>query len=204
MEPVVLKAPAGIDASLGWDPAVTPHDRKRILARVIIGARLGIDPASVRLEREPPTTFGHHTRLIASVDGKELPLVVTVAEFRAATVVAVSDHGIRVGIDLRDMHPDADLRAAIRSHSRLWEGSTDLDYLNHWTRVQAVLAADGRGMRVRPELVVLDQGGTRGWTPDRPTRYQIVDLSRNAYVITLAYAAGEAEDSRPDGALRRR
>ncbi|WP_159501541.1 hypothetical protein [Microbacterium sp. 18062] len=194
MESVLLDTPAGIDARLGWDPSVTAHDRKRILARAIIGARLGIDATDVRIEREAPTHFGHHTRLIASVGGSEIDLVVTVAEYRAATVVAVSDPTLRVGIDLRDLHPDDETRASIRAHSHLWEGSTELDFITHWTRVQAVLAADGRGARVEPKHVRLDQGGRRGWVPDRPAvHYTIRDASRNAFVITLAYARDTAE-----------
>ncbi len=187
MESVVLDTPAGIDARLGWDPSVTPHDRKRILARAIIGARLGVEPDSVRIEREAPTTFGHHTHLIASAGGAELPLLVTVAEHRSATVVAVTDPEQHVGIDLRDVHPDEQTLTAIRAHSHLWDGSTDQDFLTHWTRVQAVLRADGRGARVHPEHVRLDQGGKRGWVPDRPARYTITDVSRNAFLITLAY-----------------
>ena len=187
MESVVLDTPAGIDARLGWDPSMTPHDRKRVLARTLIGARLGIEPGSVRIEREAPTNFGHHTHLIASTGGTDLSLVVTVAEHRSATVVAVAEPSIRLGIDLRDLHPDDETRAVIHAHSHLWEGSSDLDFLTHWTRVQAVLHADGRGARVHPEHVRLDQGGTRGWVPDRPARYAITDLSRNAFVITLAH-----------------
>ncbi|MBZ4487816.1 hypothetical protein LQ938_13005 [Microbacterium sp. cx-55] len=188
MDSVVLDAAAGINARLGWDPAVTPHDRKRILARQIIGARLGIETTAVRIERESPTTFGHHTRLIASVDGTELPVVIGVAEYRAATVVWVHEPELLVGVDLRDLHPDAQTRAVIRSHSKLWDGSTELDFLTHWTRVQAILAADGRGARVRADWVVLDRNGTRGWINDRPTRYEVVDLSRNAFVITMAHS----------------
>jgi 4'-phosphopantetheinyl transferase len=51
-----------------------------------------------------------------------------------------------------------------------------------------VLAADGRGARVKPEWVRLDQNGALGSIRDRPVRYSIVDLSRNAFIITLAYA----------------
>lgn len=188
MESVVLDTPAGIDARLGWDPSVTPHDRKRILTRQIIGARLGVEPSSVRIERESPTTFGHHTRLIAAVDGGELALVIGVAEYRHATVVTVHEPTLLVGVDLRDLHPDPQTRAVMHAHSHLWEGTTELEFLTHWTRVQAVLAADGRGGHVRPEWVRLDQNGTRGSIRDRPARYTIVDVSRNAFVITLAYA----------------
>lgn len=193
MESVVLDAPAGIDARLGWDPSVTPHDRKRILAKALIAGRLGVDATAVRIEREAPTTFGHHTRLIASVDGAESALVVTVAEYRAATVVSVSEPGIHVGLDLRDLHPDAHTLAVMRAQSMLWTGATDLDVVRHWTRVQAVLAADGRGPRLPGTSVKLDQGLNRGWVRDRPQHYAIEDLSRNAFIITLAWAAPDAE-----------
>lgn len=188
MESIVLDTPQGIDARLGWDPAVTAHDRKRILARDIVGPRLGIEPETVRVEREAPTSFGHHTRLVAWVEGATVPLTITVAEHRAATVVAVSEPAQRIGIDLRDLHPDPQERAAIHAHSHLWTGSTELDFLRHWTRVQAVIAADGRVTRVWPETVRLDASGTRGWVLDRPVRYTLADLSSSGFVVTLAYA----------------
>lgn len=188
MDSIVLDAPTGIDARLGWDPAVTAHDRKRVLARQLVGSRLGVEPDSVRVEREAPTSFGHHTRLIAWAQGDEVPLAITVAEYRSATVVAVSDPARRIGIDLRDLRPDPQERASIHAHSHLWTGSTELDFLQHWTRVQAVIAADGRVTRVWPEVVRLDPSGTRGWVPDRPVRYTLADLSHSTFLVTLAYA----------------
>ncbi|MDQ1130613.1 hypothetical protein [Microbacterium sp. SORGH_AS_0888] len=187
MESVVLDTPAGIDARLGWDPSLPEHDRKRVLARELVGARLGVDPDDVHVEREAPTVFGHHTHLVASVNDEVAPFAINTASHRAATVVVVADLAMPVGIDIRDVLPDEATKAAMHAHSHLWEGSSELDFQQHWTRVQAVLAADGRGMRVRPETVRLD--GTTGWVPDRPVRYRIVDLSRNAFTITLAYAA---------------
>ncbi len=186
MDSIALNAPEGIDARLGWDPALPEHDRKRILAREIVGARLRVDPSAVKVERELPTVYGHHTRLIPTVEGRQPPLHIRDVSFRAATVVAVAGPEIQMGVDLRDPLPDAVALAAIRAHSRMWPGTSDHQYLEHWARVQAVLAADGRGRQVRPETVLLD--GQHGWVPDRPIRYRIVDLSRNAFVITLAYA----------------
>jgi 4'-phosphopantetheinyl transferase len=186
MEAIVLEAPAGIDARLGWDPAVPPHDRKRILTRDLVAGRLGIFPGDVHVAREEPTVFGHHTHLIPTVGGEPVPFAVRDVSFRAATVVAIADLATPLGLDLRDLLPDPQTTAAMHAHSHLWEGSSETAFLTHWARVQAILAADGRGRQVRPEAVRLD--GATGWIPDRPVHYRLVDLSRNAFVITLAYA----------------
>ena len=191
MESVVLDAPAGIAARLGWDPTLTEHDRRRRLAREILALRAGVAEDALRVEREDPTNFGHHRRLVASVEESPLPFVISTSDYRFGTVVAVAEAGVHLGIDIRDRHPGNDELGAMRAHSHLWEGSSDAELLTHWTRVQAVLAADGRGMRVRPETVRLEPGGTHGCVPDRHVQYRIVDLSRNAFVITLAYATGE-------------
>lgn len=188
MDYVVLDAPAGIEARLGWDPKLTEHDRRRQLARDILAARAGVPEDELRVEREDPTNFGHHRRLVASVDGNALPFVISTCDYRYGTVVAVAEPGVHLGIDIRDRHPGDDELGAMRAHSHLWEGSGDAELLAHWTRVQAILAADGRGMRVRPETVRLEPGGTHGSVPDRHVHYTIVDLSRNAFIITLAYA----------------
>ncbi len=188
MESIILDTPAGVDAKLGWDPALPEHDRKRILASELVAARLHVDPDDVHIEREAPTVFGHHTHLVASVNGEVVPFTINTASHRAGTVVAIADSATPLGVDIRDVLPDEQTKAAMHAHSHLWEGTSELDFLHHWTRVQAVLAADGRGMRVRPENVRLDHGGANGWLPDRPVHYRVLDVSRNAFVITIAFA----------------
>jgi hypothetical protein len=42
-------------------------------------------------------------------------------------------------------------------------------------------------VRVKPDYVRLDQSRKKGWIPDRPTRYSLLDLSRDGWIITLAY-----------------
>lgn len=183
---VLLDTPPGITARLGWDPATTVHDRRRIIAKELIGARLGCEPREITIEREAPRGFGYHTRLIASRDGQELPIAIVTASHRAATVVAICDPELPVGIDIRDMTPEpADLRQ-MRKHSRVLDGTNTADLLQHWVRVQAVLEADGRGVRVAPDLVRLDAGRAKGWIPDRKMKYALVDASRDGWVITIA------------------
>ena len=188
MDSVLLDTPDGISARLGWDPKVSIHDRRRILARELVAARLGVDPKEVRVDREAPRQFGYHTRLLANRGEQELPFVIKTASFRAATVVAVADPTFVFGLDLRDLQPDTVTIHDMQRHSHLVDESNIVDLVDHWTRVQAVLEADARGVRVKPDLVRLDSTRTKGWVRDRRTQYSIVDLSRDGWVITLAYA----------------
>lgn len=186
VQTVQLDTPDGIVAKLGWDPGTSVHDRRRIIAKELIAARIGCDVRDVSIVREDPRGFGYHTRLIASKDGQELPIAIVTASFRAATVVAICDPGLPVGVDIRDLSPEpADIRQ-MRKHSHLFDENDLPDLLQHWTRVQAVLEADGRGVRVAPEHVRLDAGRHRGWIPDRKMKYTLVDASRDGWVITIA------------------
>lgn len=192
MESVLLDTPDGITARLGWDPKTAEHDRKRALAREIVAAQLGVDGRDVRVEREAPRTFGFHTQLFAEVGGEEVPLKIRNVSFRAATVVAVADPAVPLGIDLRDAHPDeAELHHMTR-HSHLFEEHDLGKLLAHWTRVQAVRDADGRGARVAADHVRLNSPLTKGWIPDRRVQYDLADLSRDGWIITLAYGATPA------------
>lgn len=189
MESVTLNAPAGIGALLGCDASMTEHDRKRVLARELVATRLGVDRTRVRVEREAPSNFGFHTQLVPELDGVEVAMEIRNVSFREATVVAIADPAMPIGLDLRDVRPDEATMREIRRHSALLDQSDDLALLTHWTRVQAVRAADGRGARVIPERVRFNAGLTRGWLRDRHFHYDIVDLSHDRWVITLAYAA---------------
>lgn len=186
LQTVLLDTPAGVSARLGWDPATTVHDRRRIIAKELIAAKLGCEVADVRIEREAPRSFGYHTRLIAARDGEELPIAIVTASYRAATVVAISDPALPLGIDIRDMTPDAADIRQMQKHSHLFDETNIPDLLQHWVCVQAVLEADGRGVRVAPDHVRLDTGRNKGWLPDRNMKYELVDASRDSWVITIA------------------
>ncbi|WP_431802883.1 hypothetical protein [Microbacterium sp. bgisy203] len=186
LQTVLLETPPEFTARLGWDPGTTVHDRRRIIAQELIAGRLSCEAKDIRIEREAPRGFGYHTRLIASRDGEELPIAIVTASYRAATVVAICDPGLPLGIDIRDMNPDAADIRLMQKHSSLIDESNIPDLLQHWVRVQAVLEADGRGVRVAPERVKLDPGRNLGWIPDRKMRYKLIDASRDGWVITLA------------------
>lgn len=187
MQSVLLDTPAGISARLGWDPKLSEHDRKRMLAKELVAAKLGVEERDVRVEREAPGKFGFHTQLIAEVNGQPIPYAIRNANFRAASVVALHDPAVTVGIDLRDAHPDDIELHTMQRHSHLLEESDLGTLIAHWTRVQAVRDADGRGARVQGDHVRLDAPLTKGWIPDRKVFYRLVDLSRDSWIITLAY-----------------
>lgn len=186
LQTILLDTPAGVVARLGWDPGTTVHDRRRLIAKELIAARLGCGVEEIKIEREAPRGFGYHTRLIASRDGQELPIAIVTASYRAATVAAICDPGLPLGIDIRDLHPEpADIRH-MQKHSHLLDEHNLSDLLHHWVCVQAVLEADGRGVRVAPENVRLDSGRHKGWLPDRKMKYSLLDASREGWVITIA------------------
>lgn len=192
MESVLLDTPAGITARLGWDPKLPEHDRKRLLAKELVAAQIGVDPNDVRVEREAPGTFGFHTQLIAEVGGKEVPLKIRNVNFRAATVVAVAEPSVPLGLDLRDTHPDDSELHFMKRHSHLLEEADLNKLLAHWTRVQAVRDADGRGARVAADHVRLNSPLNKGWIRDRKVQYELADLSRDSWIITLAYTQAPA------------
>lgn len=186
LKTILLDAPKGVTARLGWDPATTVHDRRRIIAKELIAAKLGCETKDIVIEREAPRGFGYHTRLIASRGGVVLPIAIVTASFRAATVVAICDPELHLGIDIRDAHPDdAELRL-MRKHSHLVNPNDVDDLLKHWTSVQAVIEADGRGVRMAPERVLLDSGRARGRFRDRNMLYELVDASAEGWIITIA------------------
>ena len=184
---MLLSAPEGILARLGWDPRLDERARILALARELVAEHEGVDEESVRVDYETPAQFGHLVQLEATVSGAAVPLTIKAASFRTATVVAVADADVPIGLDIRDLQPDDGHAARDAPALPPIDGGSDQTLLAHWTRVQAVLAADGRGLRVHPEHVRLDPRLDKGWVPDRRVYYRIQDLSRDAWVITLAY-----------------
>ena len=74
----------------------------------------------------------------------------------------------------------------MRKHSHLVDENDVDDLLRHWTSVQAVIEADGRGVRMAPERVRLDSTRQHGWFRDRNMRYALTDASQDGWIITIA------------------
>jgi 4'-phosphopantetheinyl transferase len=192
MESTRLDTPKGIEARLGWAPGSEPRERIRTLAKQMLAERLEIDAAFVNIDREVPKQFGHHPQLVAVVDGRDVPVAIRTASYRTASVVALSESGLLVGLDIRDHQADDVSLREIREHSHLWgdslwEKASNEQLVLHWSRVQAVRQADPRGVSIRPEQVRLDPPFAKAWTPERRAEYRLADLSRGGFLITMAY-----------------
>jgi 4'-phosphopantetheinyl transferase len=91
-------------------------------------------------------------------------LHVSISHSAEVAVVAVA--GVPVGIDVEG-EPSPGALAAIGTVAG--EAS-----ITRWTRVEAVLKADGRGLRVDPKRVMFDTDIAR--IDDAPERYQLSDI----------------------------
>jgi len=113
----------------------------RALLRGLAGEMLGIAPSDVPLSARCIECGGEHGRPV--IVGTRLR--VSMAHSRDSLVVAACwDRAI--GIDLEPL-------AGRKGRLDAIEGITGVRSLRHWTRVEAVLKADGRGLRVDPRLV---------------------------------------------------
>ncbi|QEO10456.1 4'-phosphopantetheinyl transferase family protein [Protaetiibacter larvae] len=146
------------------ESALTPGARflaGRALLRRLAGEQLGLAPHEVPLAAVCPDCGGPHGRPV--VEGSELRVSLA---HSAVGVVAVAAWGRDIGVDIEPLAATARSSPAIREVA----GGRGLA---HWTRVEAVLKADGRGLRVDPRAVQIAPRGGRleARIADRPTRY---------------------------------
>jgi 4'-phosphopantetheinyl transferase len=141
-----------------------PHESflaGRLVLRRLVAELTGIEPATVDLVAVCPDCRGPHGK--PTLVGSTLHL--SLAHGRDA-VVAAASWGAAVGVDLESV-PSA---AALEAIGTLAGEKT----LLRWTRVEAILKADGRGLRVDPRDVVV--GEREGWVVDAPTRYRLSEV----------------------------
>lgn len=138
----------------------------RLLARSLAGDILGLDPAEVPLSAACPDCGEEHGRPI--IEGTRLH--VSLSHCDGVTVAAAS-WGAAVGVDIeRNDHSPQRLDAI--------ETLTGQRSLRHWTRVEAVLKADGRGLRVDPGKVrvLVDGARLEAWVDGSAALYRLIDL----------------------------
>lgn len=133
----------------------------RFLLRDLAGELTCTDPGAVKIEAHCPDCGGDHGRpMIVGTN-----LNVSLSRSKDIVVVAASWHA-PIGIDIEVANPGA--VAAV-------EALTDEASILHWTRVEAVLKADGRGLRVDPALVEVTDvdGAVHGRVRGSADRYLI-------------------------------
>ena len=142
------------------------------LLRELVSEATGLDVATITITATCPDCGGSHGR--PEVHGRD-DLHVSLARTPGFVVAGISSAG-PIGID-------AELVAGSPERAPAVGALTGIQSLRHWTRVEAVLKADGRGLRVDPALVQVD--GEIATLEGQ--RYRLSDPELHpALVVTLA------------------
>lgn len=124
----------------------------RVLLRMLAGELLGRPATAVQVSARCARCGGAHGR--PWIDGAE-HLSVSIAHCAGAVVVAASSAGI-VGVDVEPVEGPAERGVAITRIAGApfaTGGFRAADPILHWTRIEAALKADGRGLDVDPRRV---------------------------------------------------
>ncbi len=150
--------------------------RGRMLLRTLAADLTGDDPLDIDIIATCPDCGGPHGA--PQIAGRDL--FVSLAHCDLGTIAAASlDHP--VGVDVEPVAQDTDRLSAIG----LLTGSPEL---RSWTRVEAVLKADGRGLRVEPGDVRYDSEGA-AWVRGSNRRYFIAEHEVDPRIlVSLAIA----------------
>lgn len=98
----------------------------------------------------------------------------------------------RLGVDVEAA--DVDQERALELRRML--GASSEPVLRRWTRVGAVLKADGRGLLVDPGAVHLRRGGA--WLAGEHTSYEVAEVDGpSGYLISLAWCAAGSTGTDP-------
>lgn len=162
-------------------PLDTSRDDGFRLGRALLretAARLTSQPADeIVITAICPDCGGNHGKPTTS-----LGIFVSLSRC-AGAIVAVASRVGPIGVDVEPVDGAAGREGAIRA-------LTGHASVRHWTHVEAVLKADGRGLRVDPSLVSVR--GDEATVADRPTRYRLSEpLVHASLVVSLATAIAD-------------
>jgi 4'-phosphopantetheinyl transferase len=187
-----------------WNATALPEFRDRfllgrLLLREMTAELLGLPIERVIVSSECPRCGEPHGRpIIGGVD--EGALHASLSSTRDLVVAALlpARSGSAVGVDVEATEGAPDRLAAIDDvvPREGWSKPRRGAALRRWTRVEAVLKADGRALRVDPRRVALRRAGARlvASVGDDPTTYDVFDrrIGRQA-TLSVAVARSPAQ-----------
>lgn len=150
------------------------------LVRALVAAIAGVDAHDVRIAQRCPDCGGPHGRPVVMEPPVARRIGVSLAHAADAHVAAaVAD--ARIGVDAEARATAPDREAAVRA---LLEHDGP-DALRQWTRIEAVLKADGRGLRVEPSTVVLEEtaDGITAAVPGSSRRYAVLECALDTELV---------------------
>jgi 4'-phosphopantetheinyl transferase len=151
----------------------------RLVLRRLAGEQLGIAPDRVPLAARCPDCGGPHGQPI--IEGSELRVSLSKS---ALGVVAVAGWGRALGVDVEPAEASQERLDAIQA-------VTGGPGLERWTRIEAVLKADGRGLRVDPRDVIIEPApaGWRARVADSAPSYRLWEPRLDpAWQVSVAIA----------------
>jgi 4'-phosphopantetheinyl transferase len=157
-----------------------------VLARLVLGERLGQDPAALSFDRTC-THCGDRRHGKPAVESAGPGLDFSLAHAAGLAVVAVSDRA--VGVDVEDATAAAQPLAPALTDRERATCLSYADFARLWTRKEAVLKAVGKGLAIHPGRIEI-LGSTLLALPEElgcPEDYTLWDLPLPApYVGSLA------------------
>ncbi len=152
----------------------------RVLLREAASAASGVAVETLTVEATCPDCGGPHgaPRILGA------SVFVSLARCTSMVVAVASIRG-QVGVDIEERTEASPARlAAIEALTG--EGS-----LRRWTRTEAILKADGRGLRVDPAELMFD--GDVGWVRGSEARYSLSEplLNRDVELSVAALSVAE-------------
>jgi 4'-phosphopantetheinyl transferase len=126
-------------------------------------------------------------------DAQAPPPTASLASCAHLVVAAIAPTGVAVGVDVEPARMPREADAARRRAIVELLGGTPRTAVRRWVRAEAVLKADGRGLRVEPGQVAFSEarGARDGVTArvlDAPTVYDLADRRIEGCLVSLAVA----------------
>ncbi|WP_043671797.1 4'-phosphopantetheinyl transferase family protein [Clavibacter michiganensis] len=175
-------APAAVHVSVARVEGVADRPARtaagRDALRALAAGLVGADPADVAVRARCATCGGAHGRPVLGGSRALDALHASVTHAGDAVVVAVSAEG-PIGIDAEPRDRVAPPGMALAD----------------WVRIEAVLKADGRGLRVEPTRVRFadDAHGVVAWIDGEVACYRVVDADLGSDLLAAVARRGEGE-----------
>jgi 4'-phosphopantetheinyl transferase len=156
----------------------------RDLLRRLVAESTGVPVRSVVISARCPDCGAEHGRPVVAgpIEARYLTVSLTYA---AGTAFAVASHDRGIGVDAEPLDTSDSRIDAITTLT----GATRSEALLHWTRVEAVLKADGRGLRLDPSVVSIHLTDGTAWASveDSSRRY-LLSEPRHDHAIQVSVA----------------
>ena len=166
----------------------------RMLLRDLAAEAVGMRAEAVEVAAVCERCGAEHGRpRLRWSDALAPPPAASLASCAHLVVAAIAPAGVAVGVDVEPARVPREADAARRGAIVELLGGTPRTAVRRWVRAEAVLKADGRGLRVEPGQVAFSEtrGARDGMTarvPDSPTVYHLTDRRIEGCLVSLAVA----------------